>query len=92
MPIEKLYPFILYILKVPIDVECVYWIKMYLLTKNVSIKWKCVYWPKCAYDQKCTYWMKMCLLKGYNPLGINSSSYLFGNFFLTSFSSSFLET
>ena len=34
----------------------------------------------------------MCLLKGHNPLGINSSSYSFDNFFLTSSLSFFLET
>ena len=35
--------------------------------------------------------MKPCLLKGHNPLGINSGSYSFDNFFPTSFLSSFLE-
>ena len=33
----------------------------------------------------------MCLLKGYNPLGINSGSYSFDKFFLTSFSFIFLK-
>ena len=36
--------------------------------------------------------MKMCLLKGHNPLSINSSLYSFDNLFSTSFLSSFLET
>ena len=31
-------------------------------------------------------------LKSYNNLGINSNLYSFGNFFLTSYLSSFLET
>ena len=35
--------------------------------------------------------MKMCLLKGHNPLSINSSLYSFDNLFSTSFLSSFLE-
>ena len=43
-------------------------------------------------DRKCVYWMKMCLLNGHNPLGINSGSYSFVNFFSTSSFSSFLET
>ena len=34
----------------------------------------------------------MCLLKGHNPLGINSSLHSFGNLFSTSFLSYFLET
>ena len=53
---------------------------MCLLNKNVHIDWK------------DAYWMKMCLLKGHNPLGINSGSYSFVNFFSTSSFSSFLET
>ena len=36
--------------------------------------------------------MKMCLLKGHNPLSINSSLYSFDNLFSISFLSSFLET
>ena len=52
---------------------------MCLLNENMSI------------DQKCTYWMKMCLLKGHNPLSINSSVYSFDNLVSTSFLSSFLE-
>ena len=35
--------------------------------------------------------MKMCLLKGHNPLSINSSVYSFDNLVSTSFLSSFLE-
>ena len=35
---------------------------------------------KVLIEQKCTYWTKMWLLKGHNPLGINSSLYSFGNF------------
>ena len=54
--------------------------KMYLLTVKLPI------------ERKCAYWMKMCLLKSHNPLGINSSSYSFGNFFSISSLSSFLET
>ena len=52
---------------------------MCLLNENVPINWK------------CAYWIKMCLLKGYNPLGINSGSYSFDKFFLTSFSFIFLK-
>ena len=36
-------------------------------------------------DRKCAYWIKICLLKGYNPLNINSGSYSFDNLFSTSF-------
>ena len=42
---------------------------MCLLAENAPIKWKYAYWPK------------MCILKDHNHLGINSSLYLFGNFF-----------
>ena len=52
---------------------------MCLLNENVLIDWK------------YAYWIKMCLLKGYNPLGINSGSYSFDKFFLTSFSFIFLK-
>ena len=64
----------------PIEWKYTYWLKKYLLNENVPI------------DQKCAYWMKMCLLKSHNPLGINSGSYSFGNFFSISSLSSFLET
>ena len=71
--------------KVSIDWKCVYWMKMCIFTENVSIKWKL------HFDSNGEYWMKMCLLKGHKPLGINSDSYLFGNFFST-FSLSSLKT
>ena len=45
----------------------------------------------CLLNEKNIYWQKMCLLKGHNPLGINSDSYSFGNFFSTSSLSYFLE-
>ena len=72
-----------------------YWIYILkcLLTKNVFIEWKYVYWPKkyllngkVPTNRKYAYWMKMWLLKGHNPLGINSGLYSFGNFFLNFFS------
>ena len=42
---------------------------MCILNENVLIDWE------------CAYWIRKCLLKGYNSLGINCGSYLFGNFF-----------
>ena len=54
--------------------------KMCLLNENVSI------------NQKYAYWIKVCLLKDHKFLDINSDSYSFGNFFSTSFLSSFFET
>ena len=47
----------------------VYWPKMCLLAKNVSIEWKCAYWIKIyllienvLIGQESVCWMKMCLL------------------------------
>ena len=58
-----------YIIKVSIERKCEYWPKMCPFNENVSI------------NRKGILWMKMCLLEGHNSLGINSSSYSFGNFF-----------
>ena len=63
--------------KVPIEWKG--WMKRCLLNENISI------------GRKCVYWIKMCLLKSYNPLGIHSGWYSFGNLFSTSSLSSFLE-
>ena len=46
---------------------------------------------KCPLTKESAYLMKMCLLKSYNPLGINSGSYSFGNFFSISSLSFFLK-
>ena len=63
-----------------IYIKCAYWPKRCLLKKNVFI------------DRKCIYLMKICLLKSYDVLSINSGSYSFGNFFLISSLSYFLDT
>ena len=72
--------------------------KMCLLTENVPIvlnenvsidKKMCLLNENVFIDWKVSYWMKWCLLKVYNHLGINGSSYSFGNFFWTSSFSSF---
>ena len=81
-----------------IDRKCTYWSKMYILNEKVPIdrkvliKWKCVYWMKmCLLTKSVPIEWKRCLLKGHNSLGINSDLYSFGNFFSTSYLSSFLE-
>ena len=69
-----------------------YWPKMCLLNKK-NVYWlkRCLLNAKLSIDRKCAYWMKMCLLKSHNHLCINNGSSSFGNFFSTSFLSSFLE-
>ena len=84
--------YIWYILNVYIEWKDVYWPKMCLLNKNVSIDKKtCLFNKNVPIDWTITYWMKMCLLKGYNLLNINSGLYSFSNFFSTSSFSFFLE-
>ena len=55
------------------------------MNENVSIN------ENVSNERNGAYWMKMCLLKGHNPLGINSGSYSFSNYFSTSSLLSFLE-
>ena len=79
-----------------IYIKGAYWMIRCLLNEKVPIEWKgwmkrCLLNENISIGRKCVYWIKMCLLKSYNPLGIHSDWYSFGNLFSTSSLSSFLE-
>ena len=47
----------------PIEWKCTYWMKICLLTENMSIELKGAYWMKNVHiDWKCAYWMKKYIL------------------------------